>query len=227
MIIEDGVVKKIQSKDLNNGVLKFPEGVTNISSVVLHDYVDKGSIFNPRIIKKIILPSTVKDIEVANFANIHTLEEVVIPEGVETIGASAFEGTNIKEVKLPSTIKTIGYGAFQYCYNLQSINLPKGLKRIPIRMCNGCISLTSVNIPEGVEEIGNLAFSGCTNLKTVVLPSNLTIIGSSAFERCEKLSQINIPDSVTTIEGFAFSGVAGAKNCRYGRRGSSRKSRRI
>lgn len=43
-----------------------------------------------------------------------SLEEVVIPEGIQAIGRFAFEGNNIKTLTLPSSLKTIGDEAFWY-----------------------------------------------------------------------------------------------------------------
>lgn len=43
-----------------------------------------------------------------------SLTEIVIPEGIETIGRYAFEGNRIKSLKLPSTLKTVKDEAFWY-----------------------------------------------------------------------------------------------------------------
>ena len=53
--------------------------------------------------------------------------EVVVPEGVVTIGTMAFYASNVTKVTLPSTVKYIDGSAFGECYNLESINLPEGL----------------------------------------------------------------------------------------------------
>lgn len=98
------------------GTLSIPEGVTRISSYAFLD--SKCSKIN-----KIIFPKTLKRIPNCNFENWKHLEEVVIPEGISSIGEGAFEGTGIHEVLLPSTMDRIAKDAFAYCENLKKITL--------------------------------------------------------------------------------------------------------
>ena len=84
--------------------------------------------------------------------------EVVIPEGVKTIGAGAFAGmTDITSVRFPSTLKTIGENAF-----------------------DGCTGLTAIEIPEGVVKIASLAFAD-TEIAVVSIPDSVTTVGWGAF----------------------------------------------
>ena len=46
------------------------------------------------------------------------LEEVEIPEGIQSIGEYAFYGNPLKKVVLPSTLKEVGIGVFYDCYDL-------------------------------------------------------------------------------------------------------------
>ena len=48
------------------------------------------------------------------FAGCTSLEEMIIPEGAETICPRAFAGcTNLKNVKIPDSVKTIAEDAFE------------------------------------------------------------------------------------------------------------------
>ena len=52
-----------------------------------------------------------------------------LPEGIKTIGESAFEGcSSLTEIKLPSTVEKVGEKAFAYDYNLKKITKPEDLK---------------------------------------------------------------------------------------------------
>ena len=166
------------------------------------------------------------------------VEEILIGNGVETIGSSAFcSFSSLKTIKFDdgSSLKEIGGSTFEFCSSLTSINIPDGVTNIgnyafsdcgqlqTVNILNssklesignyafkGCSSLTSINIPDGVTSIGSYAFSGCSLLQTASISnsSKLESIGSYAFSGCSSLASINIPDGVTSIGSYAFSGCS-------------------
>ncbi len=92
------------------------------------------------------------------FVGDDTITSVIIPEGVETIGAYAFANlTALEEVTLPSTLKMIDQGAFY-----------------------GCSKLTKVNGLENVKFINQYAFYGC-NLKGEIKLDNAAAVANYAF----------------------------------------------
>lgn len=94
--------------------------------------------------------------------------EVILPEGLESIGSHAFYGnSNLKLIAFPSTLKTIGNDAFEGCSQLLSINIPTSLQRIEANTFNGCSSLTEVRIPSTIISIGDKAFYGCSRLNKI------------------------------------------------------------
>lgn len=108
---------------------------------------------------------------------------LIIPDGVTSIGNSAFSGcSNIIRVVIPDSVTSIGDSAFDYCDEL-----------------------TFVTIGNGVTSIGRMAFSNCRDLTSIVIPDSVTSIGGTAFGR-SSLSSIIIPNSVTSIGGYVFSG---------------------
>ena len=60
---------------------------------------------------------------------IPTLQKVILPEGLESIGKGAFSGCNLQEVNLPSTLKYIGTSAFEGCY-IDNFTIPAGVEYI-------------------------------------------------------------------------------------------------
>lgn len=146
--------------------------------------------------------------------------DVVIPEGIKSIGESAFvmqEG--LTSVTIPDSVTSIGEGAFGGCAALKTVNFSgeSSLSAIPAAAFYGCSSLTSITVPEGVTEIGDMAFAGCTGLETAVLPDGLETIGTYAFalttiddefglplyNDAPQLKFINIPASVSSL-GVGF-----------------------
>lgn len=70
-----------------------------------------------------------------------------IPQGLVTIGESAYENTNIEEVIIPSSVKTVGANAFKCNENVQDI---------------GIFTLT---IRADLDEVGSYAFTKIVTLK--------------------------------------------------------------
>lgn len=112
------------------------------------------------------------------------LTTVILPDGLKTIGESAFSSkSNLTDIYLPSTLTSLGSSTFNGCTKLESIHLdalPSGVTVIPSYCFSYCESLQSFIIPEGVTSIGSYAFNGC-KLFTSTIPSTITSIGSYAF----------------------------------------------
>jgi hypothetical protein len=85
------------------------------------------------------------------------LEEISIPEGVETIGEGAFgKCSGIEKVVIPSGVKKIGAGAFGGCAQLKSITMPVRLLLIAPEIFADCTSVNDLSCegtPEEFEEV--------------------------------------------------------------------------
>ena len=132
---------------------------------------------------------------------------VVIPDGVTSIGDSAFEWCrNLKSITIPDSVTSIGDSAFSWCSSLTSITIPNGVTSIGYGVFQDCKSLTSITIPDSVTSIGHSAFSCCSSLTSITIPDSVTSIEGSAFDMCSSLKSITIPNGVTCIKGKTFSG---------------------
>ena len=134
--------------------------------------------------------------------------EVIIPDGVTSIGACAFARCeSLACIKIPNSVKSIGYAAFEECSSLVNITIPDGVTEINSHAFEGCTSLVSVLLPNSLERIEDGAFAGCGSLKNINFPESLYAIGHSAFYNCISLEKIYIPRSVRFSEHSAFSGT--------------------
>jgi hypothetical protein len=143
------------------------------------------------------------------YLNDTLVTDLVIPDGVTSIGAYAFRGyTKLTSVEIPDSVTSIGDYAFYGCTGLTSMEIPNSVTSIGANAFYGCTGLTSVTIGNGVTSIGDYAFYGCTGLTSVSLGSNVTSIGNSAFYNCSSLTSVTIPSNVTSIGQYAFKGCS-------------------
>ncbi len=154
---------------------------------------------------KIIIPEGVKSIGSSAFSNCISLTAVSIPDGVVSIGYRAFYGcTSLASINIPETVTSIGENAFYECTSLTAVSIPDGVTSIGSSAFSSCTSLTTINIPEGVKSIGSSAFANCTSLTAVSIPDGVTSIGSSAFSSCTSITTINIPNNISSIQSNTF-----------------------
>ena len=99
-----------------SGELIIPDGTVKIPSLFLFN-------INGGLLHHVVFPNSLKKIGPWGFKSQKKLcENIVFPEGLVTIGESAFDGcSQIPSIELPSTLQMVGEGAFQDCYNLSSI----------------------------------------------------------------------------------------------------------
>ena len=53
------------------------------------------------------------------------IKNVILPEGLKTIGEETFKDSKLEEVYIPSTVESIGKESFAYCTKLQKVHLCK------------------------------------------------------------------------------------------------------
>jgi subtilisin family serine protease len=139
--------------------------------------------------------------------------DVVIPDGVKSIGYKAFcNQSNITSVVLPYSVQKIGNYAFYTCGSLAGITIPEGVKELGDHTFVGCYKLKSITIPSTVTAIGDYTFNACSGLQNIIIPDSVTSIGAYAFGQCNGLKSIEIPDSVSSIAGWAFEDCSALNN---------------
>jgi len=147
---------------------------------------------------------------------------VYIPDSVETIGESAFEGfTKLEEVTFEQNevagsssvsaqseggLKKIGDFAFMSCSSLTSFVVLNTVNSVGENLFAECSSLKNVTIQEGATRISTSMFRDCVLLTNIVIPDSVIAIGSSAFARCISLRSVEIGKGLTNLYSGAFSG---------------------
>ena len=99
-----------------------------------------------------------------------------IPEGVTSIGISAFEDcSSLASITLPSTLTSIGHRAFFDCSGLTEITINGNITSLGTNVFYNCSKLTSLTLGEGVTSIPSNLFTNnnLTNLTEIVVLGNL------------------------------------------------------
>ena len=193
----------------DDGVLWIPDDL-NIMTIGAEAFKDNDNI------KKIVIPSSVTQINERAFENCTALEEVYfvstspresVVDGKTVVDASidrsdlsmiyeeAFIGCkNLKKLDL-SNVKTITVAndCFKGCTKLAEVVDMPGIGTMHDRAFEGCTALTSVDLT-GLHMSGDGVFAGCTGI-TSVTTGKFTAIGNEMFKGCTNLTKVTIRTS--------------------------------
>merc|ERR1740124_1820044 len=123
------------------------------------------------------------------------------------LGDFAFSAcSSLQKIVLPPALTTLGAGAFSNCSSLETIDLPPSLTTLGEAAFYNCRFLEEVIIQGPIPLIPRRTFYNCCRLKNVVLPESIGSIEEHAFRNCASLLKINLPNSVKSIHASAFEG---------------------
>ena len=164
------------------------------------------NLSNKENIKSITIPDGVTSIGDSAFSWCRSLTDITIPDSVTSIGCEAFYNcSSLTNITIPDGVTSIEYGTFYDCSSLTNITIPDSVTSIKCEAFYNCSSLTNITIPDGVTSIESETFYNCQSLSNIDISNSLISIGMDAFAHCKNLKNIKIPDSVTTIELGAFN----------------------
>lgn len=153
--------------------ITIPKTVTYIGDNKASVNTD-GVFFNCSSLEKVTFEngSVLKQIGNHAFNKCTKLTAISLPETINYIGISAFQGSGLKNIKLPETVVTINENTF---YN--------------------CKSLKTVTLGSKVTKIGVQAFAACSVLDNVVIPATVKFINPGAFDdKCASLTSVEFKD---------------------------------
>lgn len=181
-----------------------------------------GTLYiNGEPVAQAVIPEGITEIKDYAFCSAKNLKEIYLPESVERIGKSAFNGcdsltaTHISDLSAWCRIdfgdeysNPLLYSKSLYLNGnrIRNLTVPSDITEIKKLAFYGCTDLQSATLPEGITSIGDYAFSGCKYLKDINLSNRVISIGNHAFSGCKYLKSINLPDCVTGIGDYAFFG---------------------
>lgn len=166
------------ASELNDGILIIPEGTVDIRD---GEYAGRNDI------KKLIMPQSLRFIDMEAFCGCEELKEVIFSPKLKSISPACFaECPKLELAKLPPELETVGDGAFLNCVSLRSVVFPDTLTEIGALAYWGT-GLEELSIPRGVTSIGEHAFWSCEELRHADVCGKDTVIGDNAFGSCYKL----------------------------------------
>ena len=165
---------------------------------------------NDEEIHDLVIPDGVKTIGDWQFYNFQGFTSVKIPSSVTSTGKECFAYcTGIKTIEIGDNTSqeaatVLGRRSFYYCENTDSIFLGNNIVEIGAESFYNVKGVRNVVIPNSVKTMGSHAFCGCENLESVQLSENLKRIEWASFGSCYNLKSIIIPDGVEFLGETAF-----------------------
>ena len=189
--------------ELNSGIL-------TISGEGEMDSYNKSPWYNSAdTIKEIVISQGVTSIGDGAFKGCSGLTDITIPNSVTSIGEDAFRRcSGLTSITIPDSVTSIGEDAFRRCSRLTDITIPNSVTRIEQYAFDECSGLTSITISSNITSIEDGVFSGCSGLTNIIIPNGVVSIGDYTFDECGGLTSITIPDGVKSIGDSAFKGCS-------------------
>nr|WP_293471003.1 leucine-rich repeat domain-containing protein [Prevotella sp.] len=183
--------------------IRLPANITQFGITTWHG---ASSFSNCKTLKSVILPEKLEEIRTSLFEGCSALTTLVIPNTVTKIGKNAFKESGLTQITLPESLTTIEASAF-YKTKLETITIPKNVTKIPTDCFYQCENLIRAMFPNTLTTIDARAFRGCSNLANIDIPTSLETIGIGAFGDCKNLkltNQFRFPDSMKELGEAAF-----------------------
>jgi len=175
----------------------MPAGLRKVT--ILHaDQIPEYAFCSMSMLEEVVLPAAYTSIGAYAFQNTE-IRHIALPDGLLEIGEKAFVGCDFTELEIPDSVTTLGVGCLTSCFDLYSLKLPTGLTEIPDRMAAACSSLVRVEMPDTVVSIGEEAFYKCACLEQISFPAACRSLGKDAFLFCYALQGLSLPDEMQYV----------------------------
>ena len=201
IIVVAPITVNASEDDLTYGDFQYK--IEDDNSCTITDYDGMASSLS---IPSAINGHTVKQIDTGALSDNGIITSVTIPNGVTTIGFSAFNGCiKLERIKFSSNLDTVCENAFNNTkwFNNQSNGLVY-VGKVAYKYKGDMPRNTKITVKSDTVSISESAFKDCANLTAILIPSSVKHIDKYAFYNCQGLTKLNFNDGIERIENDAF-----------------------
>ena len=176
----------------------------------MFDYTSTNQPWNDFYIMNVVIEEGVTSVGKNAFNGVQPITEVELPTSLTRIADYAFSGSLLSEVAIPKNVREIGVEAFSGCEYLKkmSISDENNLVTIGDWAFVDCkkLSFNGLTFSENLRSVGNHAFLSCSvgNLK---FEEGIESIGHGAFAGGLSNKELILPNTLKSIGSLAFDGV--------------------
>ena len=199
----------------------------------------ESSTFNSFLIKEVVIPSSVVNIEEYAFYKCNKLEEIKFSSGskLQKVGKNAFTETLIKTIEIPPNVVNIKEHTFYNCFQLNEIIFPNESKLQKIeKEAFYCTVIKSISFPASLSELEDdwhKKLNTLNEIKVSPLNKNFKVIDSKLligkinqkekedfdvliYAICD-IEEANIPNSIKNIKNSCFNSCKKLTKVNFGR----------
>ena len=162
-------------------------------------------------LEEVYLPDNIESIGISGFLDCRSLRSVRFSQRLSQISDYGFAHcTSLDNVVFPASMTSIAANSFYNCTSLKKLDLGNNLLIIGPSAFKNCSALEGITIPETLYGLGVEAFANCTSLPNVTIRS-ITSVGKQAFQGCTGLQWVSLSDKTTSLGENSFDGCTGIK----------------
>ena len=180
MIIDNGVLIRIEENDIKKGLIKS-DGIERIVELPNEVHTIGRFAFFRACVDTVIFTENLKRIEEYAFCNSAI-------EKMHRVDQLASKGV----ISLPETVEFVGKEAFSHCSKIRGIKIDA--KEIGESAFEYCRDIGVVYLGEKVEKIGNYAFKQ-TSIRSFSMKNTTNVeLGRGLFSFVENIEDVKLPE---------------------------------